>query len=76
MHTFVNLCSKNTFEESETILIEVPTSMVEEVLPYIRSVQEQQNITENAAVRKLLKKAYDLVVEEYYERKNRKTKKR
>lgn len=76
MHTFVNLCSKNTFEESETILIEVPTSMVEEVLPYIRSVQEQQNTTENAAVRKLLKKAYDLVVEEYYERKNRKTKKR
>ncbi len=76
MHTFVNLCPKNHYDDSETIMIELPSNMVEEVLPYIRSVQEQQNITENAAIKKLLKKAYDLVVEEYYERKNRKTKKR
>lgn len=76
MHTFVNLCPKNSYEDSETILIELPASMVEEVLPYIREIQEQQNITENAAIKKLLSKAYNLVVEEYYERKNRKTKKR
>lgn len=76
MHTFVNLCPKSNYEDTETILIEVPASMVEEVLPYIRSVQEQQNITENAAIGKLLRKAYDHVIEEYYERKNRKTKKR
>jgi len=76
MHTFVNLCPKNSYEDSETILIELPASMVEEVLPYIREIQEQQNITENVAIKKLLSKAYNLVVEEYYERKNRKTKKR
>jgi hypothetical protein len=76
MHTFVNLCLKNSYEDTETIMIELPASMVEEVLPYIRSVQEQQNITENAAIGKLLRKAYDQVIEEYYERKNRKTKKR
>lgn len=76
MHTFINLCQKNKYEDTETVLIEVPASMMEEVLPYIRSVQEQQNITENAAINKLLRKAYDQVTEEYYERKNRKTKKR
>ncbi|AFK66311.1 hypothetical protein SWPG_00061 [Synechococcus phage S-CBM2] len=76
MHTFVNLCPRNYYDESETILIEIPSALIEEVLPYIRSVEEQQNISKNAATKKLLLKAYDLIVEEYHERKNRKTKKR
>jgi len=76
MNVFVNCCPGGYDGESDLITVEVPTAYSDEVLAYARTISDAYGVPDNKVLKDIFKESIIEIERRYYERKNRKTKKR
>lgn len=76
MNVFVNCCPSGYNGESELITVEVPSKFTDEMLSYARLLSDEYGVAERKIVKDIIKESALEIERRYYERKDRKTKKR
>ena len=76
MNVYVNCCPNGYSGESELITVEVPTHFTDELLAYARLLSENYGPPQTKIVKDIIKESALEIERRYYERQNRKTKKR
>lgn len=76
MNVYVNCCPSGYNGESELVTVEVPTQFTDEVLAYARLLSDSYGPSETRIVKDIIKESILEIERRYYERQNRKTKKR
>lgn len=75
MHFYFNLNPPKFEGETDTIVLEAPSSVMDVLLENARSISEGDETKVNKLMREILKESVNIILEKENERKNRKTKK-
>jgi len=75
MNMYVNLCPPYT-EKSETLTLDIPPHEMDILLQYVHVLADEKNISARRAFSDMVRYTFDQLMENDYDRKNRKNGKR
>lgn len=76
MNVYVNCCPGGYIGDSDLITVDVPVSYSDEVLAYARVLSDAYDTPSDRVLKDILKEAAHEIERRYYERKDRKARKR